>query len=89
MKIQRSFIVGCVLAIFLMLCPMPELNRFLRYGMDLLHAPFFALLAFFLDQKRRKHPQGMSAPVLWTLLLLSRPPTGKCTDVVWSGQQLA
>ena len=70
MKIQRSFIVGCVLAIFLMLCPMPELNRFLRYGMDLLHAPFFALLAFFLDQKRRKHPQGMSAPVLWTLLLL-------------------
>ena len=70
MKIQRSLIFGCVLAIFLMLCPMPELNRFLRYGMDLLHAPFFALLAFFLDQKRRKHPQGISGPVLWTLLLL-------------------
>ena len=70
MKIQRSFFFGCVLAIFLMLCPMPELNRFLRYGMDLLHAPFFALLAFFLDQKRRKHPQGISGPVLWTLLLL-------------------
>ena len=42
------------IALLLLLCPMPEMSRMFRYGMDLLHAPFFAILALFLDQKRRE-----------------------------------
>ena len=46
------------IALLLLLCPMPEMNRMFRYGMDLLHAPFFAILSLFLDQKRRKGKQN-------------------------------
>ena len=46
------------IALLLLLCPMPEMSRIFRYGMDLLHAPFFAILALFLDRKRRKVKQN-------------------------------
>lgn len=67
---QRTLIIGCVIATLLMFWPMPELNRFLRYGMDLLHAPFFAILAFVLDQKRKQYQQEKGRLILWILLLI-------------------
>ena len=71
---ERFFIYYLAVAVFiamlLLLCPMPEMGRFFRYGMDLLHAPFFSAFAFFLDQKRRaRRNENVLHPVLFGVLL--------------------
>jgi len=60
------------IALLLLLCPMPEMSRMFRYGMDLLHAPFFAILALFLDQKRRKRKQNgfIQGLLFWIFLCI-------------------
>ena len=70
--ILLSLGIGLLIAALLLFWPMPDMSRLFRYGMDLLHAPFFALFAFLLDQKRRRHQQENSYKIFffWILLLL-------------------
>ena len=70
--ILRYLGIGLLIALLLLLWPVPEMSRLFRYSMDLLHAPFFALFAFLLDQKWRRHQKGESYTLFffWILLLI-------------------
>ena len=70
-SLLRYLVVAFSIALLLLLWPMPEMSRFFGYGMDLLHAPFFALFAFILDQKRRRLQKEIFYKLFffWVLLL--------------------
>ncbi len=64
-SLTQYIILAVTVALLLLLWPMPDLHRLFRYGMDLLHAPFFAIFAFILDQKRR----GLQKESIYKLLI--------------------
>ena len=70
--ILLSLGIGLLIAALLLLMPMPDMSRLFGYGMDFLHAPFFALFAFLLDQKRRRHQHENFCNLFffWILLLI-------------------
>lgn len=71
-SLLRYLVIALSIALLLLLWPMPEMSRFFRYGMDLLHAPFFAVFAFILDQKRRRlqNERFYKLFFFWLLLLI-------------------
>ena len=69
----RTLAGGLAVAVLLLLWPVPEMSRAFRYGMDLLHAPFFTILAFGFDRKRIEYQQTTALDyriVFWIVLML-------------------
>ena len=74
------------LALILLLCPLPQMNRLFRYGMDLLHTPFFTIFAFFLDQKRRKETNNHIFHLFLFTILLCILAVGLEAAQSWAGR---